>query len=148
MRKADIIGALLFLAASLLMAFVVIPAHTTQGRWYGLSPLAFPLILMGGIALASVGLLLQAVLQPRKYARIERPMTWVQLRNYGIAAALIVLGALLIEHLGYWVGAPATIVACMLYMGERHPLRLAATATLPPLVVFLLTRYMLGTPLP
>lgn len=148
MRKADIIGALLFLAASLLMAFVVIPAQTSKGQWYGLSPLAFPMILMGAIALASLGLLFQALMQPGKYQRIERPMSWVQLRNYAIVSVLIVLGALAMGHLGYWVGAPATIVACMLYMGERHPLRLAATALLPPLVVFLLTHHVLGTPLP
>jgi len=148
MRKADAIAAVLFLAASLLMAFVVIPAQTAQGQWYGLSPMAFPLVLVGGIALASVGLLLQALFQPRKYDGVALPLTWVQLRNFVIVSAVIVLGAYAMQRLGYWVGAPATIAGCMLYMGERHPLRIAATALLPPLVVFALARHVLGTPLP
>jgi len=147
-RKADTLAALLFLAASALMAFVVIPAQTAKGQWYGLSPMAFPLVLMGGIALASLGLLFQALMQPRKYVGVQLPLTWVQLRNFAIVAAIIVTGAVLMQRLGYWVGAPATIAGCMLYMGERHPIRIAATALLPPLAVFLLTRHVLGTPLP
>ena len=148
MRRADIIAAVGFLAASLLMAFVVIPWQTAEGQWYGLSPMAFPLVLMGGIGLASLGLLIQALLQRHKYDDIAPPLSWPQLRNFSIAAVIILLGALAMEHLGFWAGSPALIVGCMLYMGERHPIRLVATAALPPAVVFLLVRYVLGTPLP
>jgi hypothetical protein len=148
LRKADIIAAIGFLGASVLMAFVVIPWQTAEGQWYGLSPMAFPLVLMGGIALASLGLLLQALMQRSKYDDIEPPLTWMQLRNFAIAALIILVGALAVEHLGFWFGAPALIAGCMLYMGEAHPLRVIPTAVLPPLVVFLLARYVLGTPLP
>ena len=147
-RKADIIAALGFLAASALMAFVVIPEQTAEGQWYGLSPMAFPLVLMGGIALASLGLLIQALLQPHKYKKPQVILSKVQLRNVAIISTVIVLCSLAMEYLGYWVGAPAVIAACMLYMGERQRLRILTTALLPPLIVFLLTRYVLLTPLP
>lgn len=136
------------LALSLCMIFVVIPAETQEGVWFGLSPYFFPTLLMSGIALASALLIVQSARRPADGSEPPLSLSLRQLAMFALAAAIIVAGAVAIDLFGLWTGGPLLIAALMLFMGERRPLRIVATAVIPVAVVHLVVFYVLRSPLP
>ncbi len=75
----------------------------------------------------------------------------IRLRNllmFLFSAALVIAGAVAIDFLGMLAGGPLLIAAFMLFLGERNPIRILATSTLPVGVVYLLATYVLHAPLP
>lgn len=148
LRRADLIGGIFMLALSLCMIFVVIPAETQEGVWFGLSPYFFPTLLMAGIAFASALLIVQSVTRPARGSEPPLALSPRQLAMFGIVAAIIVAGVVAIDLLGLWTGGPVLIAALMLFMGERRPLRIVATSIIPVAVVHLVVFYVLRSPLP
>lgn len=149
MRRVDIVAAIGLLAFVALMVFVVIPRETTEGVWHGLSPYFYPMVMLAGIALSSVGLLVQALTKPGAYAtQPTAPLTWSELGFFLLSFA-IVLGAVFVLHwFGTWAGGIALMAALMVFMGERSPLRIAAVAVPTIAVTWAIVTWALKIPLP
>lgn len=149
MRKVDIYAALGLLGFVAVMVFVVIPRETSGGVWHGLSPYFYPAVMLAGVALSSVGLLVQALTRPGAYKdQPETPLTLAELGFFLLISAII-LGAVFVMHaFGTWAGGIVLIAATMVFMGCRSPVKIAAVA-LPTLVVtYLLVTKVLKIPLP
>lgn len=149
MRRVDIIAAIGLLAFVALMVFVVIPRETTEGVWHGLSPYFYPMIMLAGIGLSSVGLLVQALTKPEAYAtQPTAPLTWSELGFFLLSFALV-LGAVAVLHwLGTWAGGVALMAALMVFMGERNPLRIAAVVVPTIAITWAIVTWALKIPLP
>jgi hypothetical protein len=149
MRKVDIVAAIGLLAFVAVMVFVIIPAETTDGVWHGLSPYFYPMVMLAGIAVSSVGLLVQAVTRPAAYE--EQPKVPITLSEFGfflLASAIIFVSTLVLHWFGTWAGGFVMIAALMLFMGELNPLRIAAVA-IPTLVInYAIVTWGLKIPLP
>ncbi len=153
MNRADLIGGVGITLVGLLLIFVIIPENTASGMYYGLPPTFFPIVMATGLTASAVGLVLQSL---RKRARGRAtgdkgppaPVTGWNVLMFLLAAAIAIAGVIAIDHLGILWGGPALIAAFMLFMGERNPLRLVLTATIPVAAVYLLARYVLFAPLP
>lgn len=148
MRAVDLLGGAFLCIASLALIFLVIPADNPGGRWTGLSPYFYPIVIASGIAFFSLALSIQAMRHDYSGEEKEAPVTWRQLAMLIFAMALIIAGVLVISYYGVWIGGPFLIVAMMLFMGERNPLYILPTAILPVLVVHVLVNRFLGSPLP
>ncbi len=148
MRAVDLVGGALLCALSLALIFIIIPADNPGGRWTGLSPYFYPIVIASGIAFFSLALSIQAMRHEYSSEEKGAPVTWRQLAMLLFAMALIIAGVLVISYLGVWIGGPLLIVAIMLFMGERNPLFILPTAILPVLVVHVLVNQFLGSPLP
>jgi hypothetical protein len=135
MRKVDVyasIGLLVFVAV---MVFVVIPAESGGGVWHGQSPDLYPPLMLAGVALSSIGLLVQALTRPGLYVdQPQTPLSWVDLGFFLLISALILGSVLILHKFGTWAGGFAVIAATMIFMGEYNPLRIAAVA-LPTLAL-------------
>jgi hypothetical protein len=147
MRKADVAISVLFLAFAALLVFVI-PRENPGGTWHGLSPYFYPMVMIGGITLGSIGLLVQSLTRPRLYDDQPQPMTWSELGFFLIISAIVLASVLVIHRFGTWVGGPLLIAAAMLFMGERRPTRIVPIALIAVAGVQALTVYGLKTPLP
>ena len=141
-----VIGLLAFVAT---MVFIVIPGENQGGIWHGLSPYFDPMVMLGGIALSSIGLLVQALTKPDVYAaQPSTPLTRAELGFFLLSFA-IVLGAVAVwRWLGTWPGGIALIAGIMVFMGERNPLRIAAVAAPTLAVTWAIVTWALKIPLP
>ncbi|MCB1742571.1 MAG: tripartite tricarboxylate transporter TctB family protein [Gammaproteobacteria bacterium] len=148
MRKADIVGGLLFLSFALVMIFVVIPMENSGGVWHGLSPYFYPMVMLVGIAIASVGLVLQAWRKPELYRDEPNPLTRERLGFFLLISAIVLAGVLLTGKFGIWVGGPALIAGCMLFMGERKLDLIVPVSLVPVVIAYLLITHVLRSPLP
>lgn len=148
MRRADLVGGIGLLALSLLLVFVIIPAETAEGAYYGLSPLFYPTVMAAGIGVCAVGLIAQALLRPAVYEGQVLELGPRRLGMFLLVSAIVLGGVIAIDVFGIWVGGPLLIGGVMLFMGERQPLRVLATAVLPVAVVHLLFTQVLHSPLP
>ena len=149
MERADLAGGVLLALFGILLIFVVIPLDTEDGVYFGLPPEFFPVLLSVGLTAFAGALATKAWLRLRAGGALQ-PMP-IRLRNlvmFGISAALVIAGALVIDYFGMLAGGPLLIAAFMLFLGERSVLRILATATLPVAVVYLLATYVLRAPLP
>lgn len=149
MRRIDTFAAIGLLGFVALMAFVIIPNESSEGVWYGLSPYFYPMVMLAGIALASVGLLVQALTRPGAYENQPKvPLSWSELGFFLLAFAIILASTLVLHWFGTWVGGFVMIASLMLFMGERNPLRIVAV-TVPTLVVnYAIVTWGLHIPLP
>jgi hypothetical protein len=149
MRKVDICAAVGLLGFVALVAFVIIPNESADGVWYGLSPYFYPLVMLAGIALSSVGLLVQALTRPSIYD--DQPKVPLSMAEFGfflIASAIIFVSTLVLHWLGTWAGGFVMIAGLMLFMGELSPLRIIAVAV-PTLVInYAIVTWGLHIPLP
>lgn len=148
MRRIDIVAAVLLIAFAGVMTFVVIPRENAGGVWHGLSPYFYPMVMLGGIVLGSIGLLAQAISQPGSYDGQPVPITRSELGFFALIFAIIVGSVLLMHRFGALVGGPVLIVATMLFMGERSLLRIAAVTIGTVAVTHALVKYLLQVPLP
>jgi len=149
MRRIDIIAAIGLLCFVALMVLVIIPGENSEGVWHGLSPYFYPIVMLAGVGLSSVGLLVQALTDKRAYNRqATTPLTWSEFGFFLIACVLI-LGAVLVFHwFGTWAGGVVLIAALMVFMGERNPLRIAAVAVPTIATTWVLVTWALKIPLP
>ena len=148
-RRADLIGGVLLLAFSLMMLWVIIPAEVSDGKWYGLSPYAYPNIICGAMALFSVLLIGQSVFKQERYRGAQGvDLTLYQLGIFLLLIITVVAGVWLISFAGFFIGSPVLIVSVALIMGERRRLVLCASAILPTLAIYALATFFLKTPLP
>jgi hypothetical protein len=122
MRTVDIFAAIVLIALSAIVAFVIIPAENTEGIWYGLSPYFYPMIMLCGVTIASVGLLIQAIARPHIYEDQPNPLTLEQFGFFLLISLIVLAGVLLVDYAGFKIGGPLIIAAAMLFMGERNPL--------------------------
>ena len=148
MRKVDLAASVLLLALVGAMLFVVIPLEDVGGKWHGLSPYFFPVVLLFGIAASCVGLLFQALTKPSRYDDQPNPLSWSDLGFFLLICAIILASVLIIHRYGTWIGGPLMIAAAMLYMGERNPLRIVPTAVIAVAIAQTIATYGLQTPLP
>jgi hypothetical protein len=149
MRRVDIAAAIAFLAFAAVMAFVVIPAETTDGVWHGLSPYFYPMIMLAGIAISSVGLLVQALMRPASYEQQPKvPLSWAELGFFLLSFGIIFVGVLVLDWYGTWAGGAVMLAGLMLFMGELNPLRIAAVV-IPTLAInYAIVTWGLKIPLP
>ena len=149
MRKIDICAAIGLLCFAALIAFVVIPSESADGVWYGLSPYFYPMVMLAGIAIASIGLLVQALTRPGGYDDQPKvPVSWTEFGFFLLAFAIIFVSTLVLHWFGTWAGGFVMIAGLMLFMGELSPLRIVAVAV-PTLVVnYALVTWVLHIPLP
>ncbi len=149
LNRLDLLGGLLLTGVGMLMIFVIIPRGTPQGMYYGLPPTFFPTLLSAGLTLSAMGLVIQSIRRLRAGQLGPRvPISGRNLVMFALFAIVIVAGVALIDKVGMILGAPVLIAVLMLMMGDRNPLRIAATATLPIAVVHVLAIYVLQTPTP
>jgi hypothetical protein len=148
MRMVDLVGGAVLCVLSLILIFIVIPADDSGGRWIGLSPYLFPIVVSGAIAVFSLGLCLQAARRIDSEEETSPPLELEQLLMFLFAMGLIVIGVFVIARAGVWIGGPLLIAMIMLFMGERNPVFILPTAILPVLVVHVLVTQFLGSPLP
>jgi hypothetical protein len=148
MRAVDLVCGAVLCALSLALIFIVIPADNPGGRWTGLSPYFFPIVVAGAIAFFSLALSVQAARQTYSAEEKSPPIAWSQLAMLLLAMAVIIAGVIGISRLGVWIGGPLLIAAIMLFMGERSPVFILPTAIIPVLVVHVLVNQFLGSPLP
>lgn len=148
MRLADLVSGIILLAGSLLFLFIIIPWQVADGKWYGLSPFFYPNLIAGAIGVFSLCLIVQAVARKQAYEGREVPLSFWQVGIFLLSGLLILGGVMTIEHFGFWIGGPLTILAIMLLMGERRPLVLVPTAILPVVCIFTVVRFVLHIPLP
>lgn len=148
MRLIDLISGIVLLIASLLFIFIIIPAEVPSGKWYGLSPLFYPNMLAGAIAVSSLWLIVHAAKGKQKYEGHKVQLSFWQVGIFFLCWLLILGGVVAIEHLGIWIGGPVTLLAVMLLMGELRPLVLVPTAILPVVIIYMLVRFVLKIPLP
>lgn len=149
MRKVDIVAAIGLLAFVAVMVLVVVPGETSDGVWHGLSPYFYPMVMLGGIAVSSVGLLVQAVTRPASYDDQPKvPLSWSELGFFLLASAILFAGVLVLHWYGTWPGGIAIIAGLMLFMGEFNPLRIAAVAIPTLAVTYAIVTWGLKIPLP
>ncbi|MEJ8572074.1 tripartite tricarboxylate transporter TctB family protein [Microbaculum marinum] len=149
MDKADLIGGAGLALLGFLMIFVIIPASTEEGMYFGLSPTFFPTLLTVLLTACALGLVAQSLLRMRRrVASRPFPLTSWNFLMFLASACLAFGGILAIDWFGMLVGGPILIGALMLFLGERNPLRIALTATVPVGLVYLLAIHVLGTPVP
>ena len=148
MRKVDIYMAIGLLGFVALMVFVIIPRESGGGVWHGLSPYFYPAVMLAGVALSSVGLLVQALTKPAAYKDQPQPITWSDLGFFLLISTLIFGSVLILHKFGTWAGGIALIASTMIFMGEYNPLRIAAVA-LPTLgITWVIVVWGLKIPLP
>ena len=148
MRKVDLVIGALMLALVALVLFVIIPLEDPGGTWHGLSPYFFPVVMLFGIALGSVGLIYQALTKPSLYDDQPNPLTWSDLGFFLLASTIIFASVLAIHWFGTWIGGPLMIAGAMLFMGERNPIRIVPTALITVALAQAIATYGLQTPLP
>lgn len=149
MRRIDIVAAIALLGFVALMVLVIIPGESSEGVWHGLSPYFYPVVMLAGVGLSSVGLLVQALTDKSVYDdQDSNPLTWSEFGFFLLACALI-FGAVLVFHwLGTWAGGVALIASLMVFMGERNPLRIVAVAVPTIALTWVLVTWVLKIPLP
>jgi len=149
MDRADLIGGVAIAAIGLLMIFVIIPATTVKGMYFGLAPTFFPTLLTACITICAGGLAAQSLYRMRKRSSPRRvPVTRWKLLMFLVAAAIAVGAVIVIDRFGILIGGPILIAAFMVFLGERNPLRILLTATLPVGFIYFLALHVLGTPVP
>lgn len=149
MQKVDIFAAIGLLIFVAVMTFVVIPAESSDGVWHGLSPYFYPLVMLAGIAISSVGLLVQALTRPGTYeGQPKVPLALADLGFFLIAFAIIFVSTLAIHWFGTWIGGFVMIAGLMLFMGELNPLRIAIVAVSTLVANYVLVTWALKIPLP
>lgn len=149
MRRADLIGGVFLFAVSLLMLFVIIPAEVSDGKWYGLSPYAYPNIICGAMAIFSLLLIGQSIFKKERYRGADSvDLTLFQLGVFVLLILTVIAGVWLISFAGFFIGSPVLIVAVALIMGERRLRVLASSALAPTLAIYALATFFLKTPLP
>jgi hypothetical protein len=147
--RVDLIGGVSLALLGFLMIFVIIPLSTEQGTYFGLSPTFFPTLLASFMTACALGLAAQALYRLYRCAPAKPvPISGWNLAMFLIAVALVTGGVVVIRWFGILAGGPALIAALMLFLGERSPLRIVLTATLPVGLYYLLAIHVLGTPVP
>jgi len=147
--RADLIAGVALSLLGFLMIFVIIPLGTEEGTYFGLSPTFFPIVLTSFATAGALGLTAQALIRIYRRAPARRvPISRLNLAMFLVAVGITLGGVLLIDRLGFLIGGPALIAALMIFLGERSPLHIVLTATLPVGAVYLLAIYVLRTPLP
>jgi hypothetical protein len=149
MDRADLIAGVALSLLGLLMIFVIIPWGTEQGSYVGLSPTFFPTVLTALATACAVGLTVQALVRIRRQAPPRPvPISGWNLLMFLLATGTVLGGIVLIDQAGFLIGGPVLIAAMMLLLGERSPLHIVVTATVPVGLVYALAIYVLRTPLP
>jgi Tripartite tricarboxylate transporter TctB family len=149
MDRADLIAGVALSLLGFLMIFIIIPLGTEEGTYFGLSPTFFPTVLTSFATAGALGLTAQALTRIYRRAPARRvPISGLNLVMFLVATGITLGGVLLIDRLGFLIGGPTLIAALMIFLGERSPLHIVLTATLPVGVVYLLAIYVLRTPLP
>lgn len=148
MRKVDLFAGGGLLAFVAVMVFVIIPGENSGGIWHGLSPYFYPMVMLAGIALGSVGLVVQAVTKPRMYVDQPNPITWSELGFFLLISAVIFVGVLIIHRFGTWVGGPLLIAATMIFMGELRATRIVIVSLSTVALTHFIVAYALQIPLP
>jgi hypothetical protein len=148
MRKVDVAAGALLPIFVAVMLFVVIPLEDEGGKWHGLSPYFFPVVMLFGVAVSTVGLLVQALTKPSMYEDQPNPLSWSDLGFFLLISAIILACTIIIHRFGTWIGGPLMIASAMLFMGERNPLRIVPTAVITVAVAQAIATYGLQTPLP
>ena len=148
-ERADLAGGIALALAGLLLIFVIIPLQTEEGMYFGLPPTFFPILLSVGVTACSAALAIRAWLRLRSGRALQpMPLRLWNLVMFALSCALVVAGVVAIDFLGMIVGGPLLIAALMLFLGERGPLRILLTATLPVAAVYLLATHVLHAPFP
>ncbi|MFV0297120.1 MAG: tripartite tricarboxylate transporter TctB family protein [Hyphomicrobiaceae bacterium] len=149
MRRVDIIAAIVLLAFVALMILWVIPAENDgDGVWYGLSPYFYPMVMLVGIALSSIGLLAQAITKRHLYDDQPNPLSLSQFGFFLLVTAIIIAGTLIITYFGFLIGGPLLISATMLFMGETRLVRIVPVSLGTVVIVSMIVSWGLKTPLP
>lgn len=149
MRKVDILTSIGLLGFVALMVLVVIPSEAGGGVWHGLSPYFYPAVMLAGVALSTVGLLLQALTRPGAYAdQPVKPLTFSEF-GFFLLASVLIFGAVLVFHyFGTWPGGFVLIAAVMVFMGEFNPLRIVSVAIPTLALSYAIIVWGLKIPLP
>ncbi len=149
MRKVDICSAIALLGFVAVMVLVIIPNEAGGGVWHGLSPYFYPLIMLAGVGLSSLGLLFQAVTKAGDYDdQPKSPITWSEFGFFLLISALIFGSVLVMHAFGTWAGGIALMASTMIFMGEFNPLRIAAVALPTLAATYVLVTWILKIPLP
>ncbi len=149
MDRADLIGGAGLALLGALMIFVIIPASTEEGMYFGLPPTFFPTLLTSFMTVCALGLTAQALFRMRRGVPSRPvPISRWNLLMFLVAAGLALGAVIAIDWFGILIGGPVLIAALMIFLGERNPLRIVLTATLPVGLVYFFAIYVLSTPVP
>lgn len=149
MRKVDILTSLGLLAFVAVMVLVIIPGEAGGGVWHGLSPYFYPAVMLAGVALSSLGLLIQALTRPGAYLdQAANPISWSDLGFFLLVSVIILAAVFVLHWLGTWIGGTLLIAAVMVFMGCINLVRIAAVALPTVAVTHVLVTWVLKIPLP
>ncbi len=148
MRRIDIVAAMGLLGFVALMMLVIIPRENAGGIWHGLSPYFYPVVMLAGIAISSIGLLVQGISRPDLYRDQPNPLGLAQLGFFAVSMLVILGGVVVIDRFGFAIGGPFLIAGTMVFMGERNPLRIVPASVLTVAAIWALVSWGLKTPLP
>lgn len=148
MRKIDICAAIFLMGVVAVVVLAVIPAENTGGVWHGLSPYFYPAVMLGGIAVSSIGLLVQAWTKPDLYDDQPNPVSLSHFGFFLLSALVVLAGVVLIDKVGFLYGGPVLIAATMVFMGEKNPIRIVPVAVGTVAVIAAIASFGLKTPLP
>jgi hypothetical protein len=126
MRQADIRAACVLIAVGLVTIVFVIPRQTTPGNTFGLPPAFMPTLTMAIVVGLSVLLLVRslAARDDRRPAPILAVEWWLLLKTGSLMLAAVVA----VHVLGLPIGGGLGVAGFMVYLGERRPLPILATA--------------------
>ena len=149
MTRADLIGGIGITIFGLVLVFVIIPLETEEGMYYGLPPTFFPTVIASCLTAAGIGLAAQALIRRRAGASgAAAPVSRWNFLMYLLAVAIAIAGVIAIDWFGIVYAGPALIAAYMVFLGDRNPVRILLTATLPVAAAWVLALHVLGAPLP
>ena len=134
MRIYDIISGSILAIGSFLMIWFIIPAETSSGEGFAVSPAMLPNVSMGVVLILSVTLVLGRVIGFG--ARIAAPMErqhWVALLAF---AAILTAGYIGFRYFGFIVGGMALVLLFLIYIGERKISIIVGTTVGAPLVLY------------
>jgi len=148
MQRSDFFLSLFLMIGSLVMLIWVIPQQTATAEGYGMSPAAVPMFCAGGVFVLSLLLMLKNL--PHRWTREGRSALIGKqaLVRTGLNLAIALVGLLIINLTGYYIGGVFLIAASMVVAGRRSPLWIGAFALGIPAALMFFLRYGLSLYLP
>ena len=134
MRIYDIVSGSVLAIGSFLMIRYIIPAETSSGEGFAVSPAMLPNVSIGIILILSLMLVSGRIIGFG--ARIAAPMErqhWVALLAF---AAILTVGYVGFRYFGYIAGGMMLVFLFLIYMGERKLSIIVGTTVGAPLVLY------------
>lgn len=150
MKKIDVISGALIVLFGLALIFIIIPVWvpTILEGDYGLRAKDMPNVAAFTVTGLALLFLYGTLFGSKGDAGLISAITPKNWRFLLKATIFLIFVVSVFQWVGFLAAGPVTICGSMLYMGERRPIPLLATALGAPLVIWLFFWQLLRFPLP